>query len=94
VCQKDKNRKDHILPQGYLDGFTGMKGLLQVFHIEERRWFPEGTAGVAWERGFYDYSDGVNPDQTADEAFRASVITLNPAIRDRVKSGHREWPKT
>jgi hypothetical protein len=27
---------------------------------------------------------GINP----------SVITLNPAIRDRVKSGHREWPKT
>jgi hypothetical protein len=25
---------------------------------------------------------------------RASVIGLNPAIRDRVKSGHREWPKT
>ena len=23
-----------------------------------------------------------------------SVITLNPAIRDRVKSGHREWQKT
>jgi hypothetical protein len=25
---------------------------------------------------------------------RASVITLNPAIRDRVKSGHRRRPKT
>jgi hypothetical protein len=24
----------------------------------------------------------------------ASVITLNPAIRDRVKSGHRRRPKT
>ena len=24
----------------------------------------------------------------------SSVITLNPAIRDRVKSGHREWQKT
>jgi len=24
----------------------------------------------------------------------ASVIRLNPAIRDRVKSGHRDWPKT
>jgi predicted site-specific integrase-resolvase len=24
----------------------------------------------------------------------ASVIRLNPAIRDRVKSGHRAWPKT
>jgi hypothetical protein len=23
-----------------------------------------------------------------------SVIRLNPAIRDQVKSGHREWPKT
>jgi phosphoribosyl-dephospho-CoA transferase len=28
------------------------------------------------------------------EKFTASVITLNPAIRDRVKRGHREWPKT
>ena len=25
---------------------------------------------------------------------QSSVIGLNPAIRDRVKSGHREWPKT
>ena len=25
---------------------------------------------------------------------KPSVTTLNPAIRDRVKSGHREWPKT
>jgi hypothetical protein len=24
----------------------------------------------------------------------ASVIRLNPAIRDRVKGGHRAWPKT
>jgi hypothetical protein len=23
-----------------------------------------------------------------------SVIRLKPAIRDQVKSGHREWPKT
>jgi integrase len=25
------------------------------------------------------------------ETLKASVITLNPAIRDRVKSGHSEW---
>jgi len=24
----------------------------------------------------------------------ASVITLNPAIRDQVKTGHKDWPKT
>jgi hypothetical protein len=23
-----------------------------------------------------------------------SMITLNPAIRDQVKTGHRDWPKT
>ena len=28
------------------------------------------------------------------QQLQASVITLNPAIRDQVKSGHREWPKT
>jgi hypothetical protein len=32
------------------------------------------------------------PIRSTDDV--ASVITLNPAIRDRVKSGHREWPKT
>jgi len=31
---------------------------------------------------------------SAEQQLVASVIGLNPAIRDRVKSGHREWPKT
>jgi ParB family transcriptional regulator, chromosome partitioning protein len=31
---------------------------------------------------------------TAYKVDVASVIRLNPAIRDRVKSGHRAWPKT
>jgi hypothetical protein len=65
-----KNRKDHILPQGYLDGFTGPDGILWVYHIAEKRWFPRRPQDVGWVRGFYDYSEGVTPDQTADEAFR------------------------
>ena len=77
----ERNRKDHILPQGYLDGFTGSNGLLQVFHIKDRRWFQESTADVAWERGFYDYSSDANPDQTADEAFREYEGRF-PALRD------------
>jgi transposase len=28
------------------------------------------------------------------DLMKASVITLNPAIRDQVKTGHRDWPKT
>ena len=37
---------------------------------------------------------GVHRDTILKLLLLASVITLNPAIRDRVKSGHREWPKT
>ena len=33
-------------------------------------------------------------DMPVTVAVDASVIGLNPAIRDRVISGHREWPKT
>lgn len=91
MAQTAKNRKDHILPQGYLDGFTGQKGLLQVFHIEERRWFSEGTAGVAWGRGFYDYSDGVNPDQTADEAFREFEGKFPEVRRDLIDANFTNW---
>ncbi len=35
-----------------------------------------------------------NPSALNAALESASVITLNPAIRDQVKSGHREWPKT
>jgi len=37
---------------------------------------------------------GAAMERRSDGGAAASVIRLNPAIRDRVKSGHREWPKT
>ena len=44
-----------------------------------------------WERGFYDYSSGSNPDATADEAFRR-LENKFPAIRDRVRDdGYASW---
>jgi hypothetical protein len=43
-------------------------------------------------RHILGYLAGIN-DRRAEEVM-ASVITLNPAIRDRVKTGHREWPLT
>jgi hypothetical protein len=91
MAEQPRNRKDHIVPQGYLDGFTNAKGLLQVFHIGERRWFPESTADVAWERGFYDYSEGVNPDQTADEAFREYEGEFPELRRELIASHFATW---
>jgi hypothetical protein len=57
-------------PQGYLDGFSNPDGVLWVYHIAEKRWFPKRPQDVAWVRGFYDYSAAVTPDQTADDAFQ------------------------
>jgi hypothetical protein len=69
VPKQARNRKDHILPQGYLDGYPSQRPVA-VFHIKEQRWFPKKPDGVGYKPGFYDYSDGVKHDQTADQAFR------------------------
>jgi DNA helicase-2/ATP-dependent DNA helicase PcrA len=43
----------------------------------------------------YNPSSDLGPTmRRALGCLKPSVIRLNPAIRDRVKSGHREWPKT
>jgi len=67
-----RGRLDHLLPQGYLNGFTdpSAPGQLSVYDIRKQRWFESGTARVAAIRGFYDYSLGSDPDKTADEACR------------------------
>jgi hypothetical protein len=91
MADQARNRKDHILPQGYLEGFTGANGLLQVFHIKERRSFPANTANVAAIRGFYDYSEDANPDQTVDQAFREFEDKFPDLRRELVASGFADW---
>jgi hypothetical protein len=88
-----RNRLDHVLPQGYLGGFTDpfKQGQLSVFDCEQQRWFDTGTAGVCAVRGFYDYPHGSDPDQTADRAF-AGLEARFPAVRrELVSSGFSDW---
>ena len=40
-----------------------------MFNIERGNWFESSPGSVAAERAFYDYSDGSEPDATADQAF-------------------------
>jgi hypothetical protein len=89
--QQQRSRRDHILPQGYLDGFTGTNGLLQVFNIKEQSWFPAKTANVAAIRGFYDYSEDANPDQTADQAFQEFEDKFPNLRRELIASTFANW---
>jgi hypothetical protein len=77
-----RNRLDHILPRSYLDGFADplKQGQLSVFDLRGRRWFEASTAKVGAERGYYDYSPGSMPDQTADEAF-SGLESKFPVVR-------------
>ena len=91
----ERNRRDHILPRGYLEGFTNPSklGQLSVFSIERRNWFEANTSNVAAARGFYDYSEGSSPDATADQAF-ADFETRFPELRrDLVASHFSAWTK-
>ncbi len=91
----ERNRLDHVLPQGYLGGFASPsnQGLVWVFDRKLPRWFDTGTAAVGAIRGFYDYPPGSEPDQTADQAF-ARLETKFPVVRSElVASGFSSWVK-
>jgi addiction module HigA family antidote len=53
-----------------------------------------GDMALRIEKAFGVKMDTLMRMQGSYDIAQTSVITLNPAIRDRVKSGHREWPKT
>jgi len=92
--EQARNRKDHILPQGYLDGFTGLDEFLQVYDISAQKWsFRSKTENVACERGFYDYSKDVNPDQTADQAFQEYEDFFPNLRRELVATNFAGWKK-
>jgi hypothetical protein len=91
----DRNRLDHILPQGYLEGFTvpSKQGRLWVFNIERGNWFESSPGSVAAERGYYDYSDGAAPDATADQAFAEFESSFPPIRRELVAGNFSGWTK-
>ena len=91
-----RTRKDHYVPQGYLRGFVHPdrekhERPLWVFDIKRGEWSEKSTSQVGWERGYYDYSPGTNPDATADDAFTRLENAL-PIVRDRIRAeGFESW---
>lgn len=91
-----KGRRDHYVPKGYLRGFVhpqrvDLPELLWVLNVERGTWSEKSPSQIGWERGFYDYSPGSDPDETADEAFQFLENNV-PAIRNRIRNeGHTSW---
>ena len=89
---QSRGRLDHLLPQGYLEGFTSpSSGRLCVFSIERQHWFETVPRKVAAIKGFYDYSPGSAPDQTADQAFKEFENGFPKVRRELVANGFRGW---
>jgi Protein of unknown function (DUF4238) len=88
-----RGRLDHLLPQGYLEGFTNPStpGRLSVFSIERQRWFESTPRKVAAINGFYDYSPDSASDQTADQAFKEFEDRFPNVRRELVASGFSGW---
>jgi len=87
-----RGRRDHLLPQGYLAGFCDPnRGSLWVHDRQKHQWFATGTRRVAAIRGFYDYSEGSDADQSADDAFRALEDEFPRVVRDLASDDYRNW---
>jgi hypothetical protein len=84
---------DHILPRSYLAGFTSplKQGQLSAFDLRLRCWFEASPASVGAEKGFYDYSPGSLPDQTADEAFSALESKFPVVRKELIESNFTAW---
>lgn len=93
---KNRNRLDHHLPRGYLEGFTNPlgQGQLSVFDRHEKRWFESGTAGVGAIKGFYDYTEGSEPGRQADEAFKKLEAIFPVERRRLVESDFADWRRS
>jgi Protein of unknown function (DUF4238) len=88
-----RGRLDHLLPQGYLEGFTNPStpGRLSVFGIERQQWFESTPRKVAAINGFYDYSPDSAPDQTADQAFKEFEERFPNIRRELVANRFSGW---
>jgi len=64
---------------------------LWVFDVREKTWIERSPKEIGGEVGFYDYSFGSKPDQTADQAF-TSLEKEFPLVRTRIlESGFAAW---
>ncbi len=98
MAKKKRNRKDHIIPVGYLSGFAhsirkSLPKPLWVFETLAGQWVERSAREIAYRKGFYDYASKEIPEQTADQAF-AKLESRFPVVREAIlRDGFARWPQ-
>jgi hypothetical protein len=93
---KDRGRKDHYVPQGYLRGFIDPARYdcdqpLWVLDIGSNTWSEKSSKEVMWERGFYDYAGDATGLEHPDVTF-AKLEREFPIIRERIiERNFKKW---
>lgn len=85
---RQRGRKDHYVPQGYLRGFidparADLDKPLWHYDLESGIWAEKSEKEVGWERGFYDYADA-NVDQEHPDLTFAMFEREFPLVRDQM----------
>lgn len=91
VVNSNKNRRDHYLPQSYLQGFIDparMNYPRPLWHLDipSGAWAEKSPRELGYRRGFYDYLTNEVGVETADSVF-AELERKFPLIREDLISG-------
>jgi hypothetical protein len=95
---KQRGRKDHYTPQGYLRGFvdpsrTECDKALWHLDLASNEWREKSPAEVGWEKGFYDYAGNASGLEHPDVTF-AKFEREFPPLRERmIQRRFKSWVK-
>ena len=95
VAHPKKNRRDHILPQGFLRGFIDPARIeserpLWYFDVQKNAWSERSTSEVAHGKGFCDYKGNVSDVEHPDITF-SELERKYPLVRERIISNFPKW---
>ncbi len=95
---RNKNRRDHYLPQGYLRGFIdpareNTPKPLWCFYLHDQRWKERSTKAIGYIDGLYDYADEHIDAEHPDITFKFLENEF-PRVRARILGeGFPSWGK-
>src|SRR5690242_19784723 len=95
---RQRNRKDHHLPRGFLRGFidpmnNNLAKPLWYFDLETRAWSMESPGSVGWKRGLYDYAPGTGELTHPDETFERFEREFSLMRERMLQRNFKGWVK-